>query len=79
MTDYLPIPCALYSRYETAILHRTSIRARWRDMHGVTHLEVLIPEDLVTREGEEFLVAHNTAGELRQVRLDRLADVSIST
>lgn len=73
MTDYQPIPCALYSQYEIAILHRTSIRMRWRDADGVTYLEVLTPEDLVTRNGEEFLVAHNAAGESRRVRLDHLA------
>lgn len=78
MTDYQPIPCALYSQYEIAVLHRTPIRMRWRDTDGVTYLEMLIPEDLVTWEGEEFLVARNAAGESRRVRLDRLAAISVS-
>lgn len=75
MTDYRPIPCALYSQYEIAILHRTPLRIRWRDANGVTYLETLTLEDLVTRDGEEFLVAHNAAGEARRLRLDRVATV----
>lgn len=76
MTDYQPIPCALYSQYEIAILHRTPLRVRWRDADGVTYLETLTPEDLVTRDGEEFLIGHNTAGEPRRLRLDRMATIS---
>ncbi len=75
MTDYQPIPCALYSQYEIAILHHTPMRVRWRGADGVTYLEVLTPEDLVTHNGEEFLVARNAAGESRRVRLDRLARI----
>ena len=76
MTDYHPIPCALYSQYEIAILHRTPLRVRWRGADGVTYLETLTPEDLVTRDGEEFLIGHNTAGEPRRLRLDRVATIS---
>jgi Rho-binding antiterminator len=72
MTDYRPIPCALYSQYELAILHRSTLRLRWRDGDGVTHLETLAPEDLETRSGEEFLLARNIAGEPLRVRLDRI-------
>ena len=75
MTDYRPIPCALYSQYEIAILHRTPLRVRWRDTDGVTYLETLTPEDLVTRNGEEFLVGRNAAGEARRLRLDRVATI----
>lgn len=75
MTDYRPISCALYSKYEVAILHRTPLRVRWRAADGVTHVETLTPEDLVTRDGEEFLVGHNGTGESRCLRLDRVATV----
>lgn len=75
MTDYRPISCALYSQYELAILHHTTLRLRWRDGDGVTHLETLAPEDLETRSGEEFLLARNTAGECLRVRLDRIMAV----
>ena len=75
MTDYKPIACDLYSQYEVAVLHRTPLRVRWRGMDGVTHLEVLMPEDLETRDGEEFLVAHTANGDHRRLRLDRLMAV----
>ena len=78
MTDYRPIPCALYSQYEIAILHRTPLRVYWRDTNGVTYLETLTPEDLVTRNGEEFLVGHNAAGETRRLRLDRVATLPLN-
>ncbi|MGH8282266.1 MAG: transcriptional antiterminator, Rof [Gammaproteobacteria bacterium] len=78
MTDYQPIPCALYSQYEIAILHRTPMRVRWLDADGVTHLEVFTPEDLVTFAGEEFLLARNAAGEPRRIRLDRLATLAVT-
>jgi len=75
MTDYRPISCALYSQYELAILHRTALRLRWRDGNGVTHLEILTLEDLETRGGEEFLLAHTRAGETVRVRLDRVTTI----
>lgn len=75
MSDYRPIPCALYSQYEVAVLHRTPLRLRWRDSSGVVHLEVLTPEDLETRNGEEFLVARTASGEQRRLRLDQLRAV----
>jgi Rho-binding antiterminator len=72
MTDYRPISCALYSQYELAILRHTTLRLRWRDGDGITHLETLAPQDLETCGGEEFLLACNTAGERLRVRLDRI-------
>ena len=78
MTDYRPIPCALYSQYEIAILHHTPLRVRWRDVNGVTYLEILTPEDLETRHGEEFLVARNALGQCRRLRLDRMAALPLT-
>ncbi len=75
MTDYRPIPCAVYSQYETAILHHTPPRVHWRDVDGVTYLETLTPEDLITSDGEEFLLARNAERRCRRVRLDRLATI----
>jgi Rho-binding antiterminator len=71
-TDYTPIDCALYSEFELAIMHRTRLQVSWRDTHGSPHLEVLIPVDLRTRQGEEFLVAVDALGGEREIRLDRI-------
>ena len=72
MTDYQPITCGLYSQYELAIMHRTPLTLSWRGLDGLSHLETLLPEDLETRNGEEFLVARNGAGEQFRLRLDRI-------
>ena len=72
MTDYQPIACGLYSQYELAIMHRTPLTLSWRGNDGLSHLETLVPEDLQTCKGEEFLVARNGAGEQYRVRLDRI-------
>ena len=72
MTDYQPIACGLYSQYELAIMHRTPLTLSWRGLDGLSHLQTLLPEDLETRNGEEFLVARNGAGEQFRLRLDRI-------
>jgi Rho-binding antiterminator len=75
MSDYQPIACDLYSRYELAVMHRTKLTLCWRDSDGLAHLETLLPEDLVTRNGEEFLVARTVAGAQLRLRLDQIAGV----
>lgn len=70
MTDYTPIDCGVYSRYELAILHRRRLRVSWREPGGQSHIEVLQPRDLRTREHEEFLIAETREGELLELRLD---------
>ena len=72
MTDYQPIACGLYSRYELAVMHRTPLTLCWHGSDGLAHLETLLPEDLETRNGEEFLVLRNGAGLQFKVRLDRI-------
>lgn len=75
MTDYQPIACDLHSRYELAVMHRMRLTLCWRDSDGLAHLQTLLPEDLETRLGEEFLVLRNVAGEQFRVRLDRIMAV----
>ncbi len=72
MTDYTPIDCGLHSEYELAIMHQRRLKLRWRDDSGVTHTETLLPVDLQTRNGEEFLVAEDRDGERVRLRLDRI-------
>ncbi|HSN18711.1 MAG TPA: transcriptional antiterminator, Rof [Gammaproteobacteria bacterium] len=72
MTDYQPIDCGLHSEYELAIMHRTPLILSWRGNDGLDHLETLLPQDLETCRGEEFLVLLNAAGEQLKVRLDRI-------
>ncbi len=72
MTDYKPIDCGLYSEYEVAILHRSRLRLTWRDSTETVHIEVLTPNDLRTRQGEEFLVVTGQDGRQQEIRLDRI-------
>jgi transcriptional antiterminator Rof (Rho-off) len=73
MTDYVPVPCAVYDRYEIAILHHTPLRTSWR-AGAMPHLEILHPVDLVTREGAEYLLARRVGGDMIELRLDWILD-----
>ncbi|HEY1773534.1 MAG TPA: transcriptional antiterminator, Rof [Gammaproteobacteria bacterium] len=75
MSDYQPIACGLYSQYELAVMHRTPLTMCWQGVDGLSHLETLLPQDLETCKGEEFLVLLNAAGERLRVRLDRILSV----
>jgi Rho-binding antiterminator len=71
-TDYTPIDCGSYSEYELAIMHGNRLRLSWRDAEGFPRIGVLVPVDLRTRQGEEFLVATDHFGDEREIRLDRI-------
>ncbi len=69
---YEPIACATYDAYEIAIMHRQPLRLAWQDVRGTTHLETVMPLDLFTRSGEEFLVCRTARGAVLRLRLDRI-------
>lgn len=73
--DYTPVDCALYERYELAILRQDRLLVRWRDGAGLAHLEPLLPRDLETRNGVEFLIADGPKGASRRLRLDQILEV----
>lgn len=70
MTDYVPIPCSVHSSYELWIMHRNELEVTWRGPGGNPCTERLRPYDLVTRAGEEFLLARTAEGASRCLRLD---------
>jgi Rho-binding antiterminator len=72
MSDYTPIDCGLYSRYELAILRRQRLRVAWRDPDGACHLETLLPVNLQTREHAEYLLAKTGGDAALEIRLDRI-------
>jgi len=45
-------------------------RVAWREPHGQLHTEVLKPRDLEARNHEEFLIADDSNGQQRKLRLD---------
>jgi Rho-binding antiterminator len=71
-SDYIPIDCELYSQYELAIIRRQRLRVAWRDTTGNCYLQALLPVNLQTRDGAEFLLARTTRGKLLELRLDRI-------
>ena len=71
-SDYTPIDCEQYSRYELAIMHRQRMRVAWRDWDGHIHLEALSPINLCSHNRAEFLLAKNRFGRIVELRLDRI-------
>lgn len=71
---YTPIPCVQHERLEFAVLRRQELRLRLR--HGVDATEELIvlPTDVVTRDGAEWLSFETGSGQTQVVRLDHILD-----
>lgn len=72
MSDYRPVSCQVHSEYELAIMRRTRLPLRWQDERGREFQALVLPLDLRTRGGAEYLVVRLPGGELREVRLDRI-------
>lgn len=70
--DYTPIDCTTYSEYELAIIRGWALRVAWEEADGVSHIELLKPRDLQTREHVEYLIAERESGERIEIRLDRI-------
>ena len=65
---YAPIPCAQHERLEFAALTK-----QWLDVKVDGVAQRLLPLDVATRDGAEWLVAQTERGERATLRLDRLA------
>lgn len=66
-SSYRPIACADHERLELAALTR-----QWLDLRVDGAVLRLLPLDVYTRDGAEWLVARNETGETIKLRLDRL-------
>lgn len=64
---YAPIPCAQHERLEFAALTK-----QWLDVKVDGEALYLLPLDVVTREGAEWLTAQTADGKTLTLRLDRL-------
>lgn len=71
MSDYQPIACADHERLEFAALKR-----QWLDVNVTAGDRLgrlrLLPVDVYTRDGAEWLVAETESGERLTLRLDGL-------
>lgn len=70
--DYRPISCAAYAELELAILRRERLRLIWH-AGNVCFVYRVLPLDLETKSGREFLHCRLPSGERVRVRLDRIA------
>ncbi|MEX0729582.1 MAG: hypothetical protein WED00_03325 [Aquisalimonadaceae bacterium] len=72
-TDYRPIACETYAELEVAIMQGSRLRVAWYTRNGLPHVSCLLPIDLRTRRGEEFLIARVPPGRAEvEIRLDRI-------
>jgi len=76
---YQPILCSRYDQFELAIMRGQPVELVWEDEAGQHQSQRMLPVDLVTRDGEEFLVITSVSpGEdANQVRLDRILSMKI--
>lgn len=66
-TPYRPIACADHERLEYAALTR-----QWLTLEVDGLAQRLLPLDVYTRDGAEWLLAETPSGEQLTLRLDRL-------
>lgn len=76
MSDYLPIACIEHERLEFAVLRRQRLALEFQDGGGAVWRGVVLPTDVVTRDGAEWLsytvMDGGEAGNAGVVRLDRI-------
>ena len=81
MTDkdkpYQPIPCAIYSEYELAIMRQHQLQLVWQDQYNIEHISRLQPLDLKTENHAEFLLARDHEGQSLKIRLDYIRQYRI--
>ena len=68
---YRPISCDRYSELELAIMHSTPLKLVWRE-DNVSRAITVLPVDLQTQAGEEYLSCRLPSGETARIRLDRI-------
>lgn len=75
-TDYLPIDCDQHSILELLAMRRTQVVAKIKLADGgVQQLRAQV-DDVLTRDGAEYLILSDQAGEWLSIRLDHLLGLS---
>ncbi len=68
---YQPIACALHDEYEIAIMHKKQLKIRWSD-NNEDHTARVLPQDILVKDGQEFLMAESEDKKQYCIRLDRI-------
>jgi transcriptional antiterminator Rof (Rho-off) len=71
--DYMPIACALHEHYQYAVMKSALLDLRWLTQGGLVRQARVLPRDVYTREGAEYLCVETREGEAIEIRLDRIA------
>ena len=74
---YIPVSCAQHSEYELAIMHRQLLNITWQDEQEKSQHTSLMPYDLFTEQNCEYLLAKDTDGENKKIRLDKIIEADI--
>ncbi len=78
MTDYKPVECGLHDEYELTIMQRRRLLLEWQDETGQARSATVLPVDLVTQAGEEFLLVQDSDRQQLRIRLDRILSHSVT-
>ena len=71
--DYRPVSCQQHSKYELAIMHKQRLSIRWQDENGALHTEMLLPIDVKTENGAEYLLLKRQPDDEQiKLRLDKI-------
>jgi len=70
---YIPIACAAHERLEFAVLRRQQLQLTWLGEDAQSQFcERVLPLDVETRDGAEWLTIKRPSGETAVVRLDHI-------
>jgi predicted DNA-binding transcriptional regulator YafY len=61
-----------HERLEFAVLKRQRLHLRYLDLSGLERQSLVMPLDVYTRDGGEWLVVQDEAGDRITIRLDRI-------
>lgn len=71
---YQPVSCETHSRYELAILHHQKLKITFWDKQK-KHTKTLLPVDLVTLNGSEYLIVEENKKIRKSIRLDHIETI----
>jgi len=72
VSDYQPIACIEHERLEFAVLRRIKLNLEYRDELGQVQKRLVLPTDVATRGGAEWLSFRGSDGLDAVIRLDRI-------
>lgn len=74
MSDYQPISCVSHERLEFSVLRRIPLMLEYEGPNLLQ--ERVLPQDVLTRNGAEWLVFQRDDGIRVEIRLDRIVSFS---